>query len=71
MRYMIILAAVAALGGSPAWSEGFCKHRPSEVLRGEIVGSMAAGAQNTASNLAAKAGVVFTFTNTVTGASLL
>ena len=71
MRYMIMLATVAAFGGSPASSGGFCKHRPSELLRGGFVGSMAAGAQNAASTLVAKAGGVFTFTNTVTGASLL
>ncbi len=73
MRYVIMLAALASVGGlvSPASSEGFCKHRPSEVLRGEFVGSMTAGARNAASNLAAKAGGVFTLTNTVTGASLL
>ncbi len=73
MRYVIMIAAAAAFGGAagPAASQGFCKHRPSEVLRGEFVGSMAAGARSAASTLAARAGGALTLTNTVTGTSLL
>ncbi len=73
MRYAIMLAAVAAFSGAagPASSQGFCKHRPSEVLRGEFVGSVASGARSAASSLASRAGGALTLTNTVTGASLL